>query len=317
KCAQLWPPLVAAARAAETIDWTIVARPDGFNQWAFRGKPLYLSSADEAPGDTRGAEDSEDWTVAIYHVTDTAFAAPGGVTVERNDKAHGDILVNYDGLTLYTIARDEGAACSDSCLDTWVPMEAGLLSKALGSWEIVEREDGLRQWAYDGRPLYTFSGDERAGDVHGIHFDSRWQPAALNRFFMPEGVQMRKMNRLVFFTTTDGIALYARDRYRYAPGSFHADDGSLSTVAVGRAIGTDACGGPCPEEWLPFTATEDEQASGYWSILEREDGTRQWAYQGYALYLNARDEKPGDMYGRDDFEFVDGSSALYWRLAIP
>ena len=32
---------------------------------------------------------------------------------------------------------------------------------------------------------------------------------------------------------------------------------------------------------------------------------------------NAQDKKPGDMMGRDVFDFSDGSHARYWRAATP
>lgn len=314
-CAEQWPPLEAPSRAVEVGDWSVIDRPDGLDQWAFKGQPLYRSVADEVPGDANGTGD--EWNVATYDIGEDAIAAPSGVTVSQNADALGDVLVDYKGMTLYTLAADNGESCSGTCLDTWSPLVAGELAKPMGNWSVVHRPDGIRQWAYDGRPLYTFSGDERAGDAFGTHFDSRWQTAALHRYFMPEDVQMRKMDRLIFFTTADGKTIYTRDKYRYAPGSFHADDGSLATVETGREIGTNACDGQCPEEWVPYEAAASAEPSGYWSILKREDGTRQWAYQGYALYLNARDENPGDMFGRDVFDFTDGKSARYWRLAIP
>src|SRR5262249_46245610 len=130
-------------------------------------------------------------------------------------------------------------------------------------------------------------------------------------------VKMRRNGSIVVFTTANGMTLYARDKYQYAPGSFHADDGSTSNVGYGREIGTAACVGGCSSDWVPFKASADAQPSGYWRVLTRADGTRQWAYQGYALYANAQDKKPGDMLGSDLFDFTDGSHAMFWRVAAP
>ena len=44
-----WPPLAAAAGAADDGDWTVITRDDGAKQWAYKGKPLYTYRAD-APG---------------------------------------------------------------------------------------------------------------------------------------------------------------------------------------------------------------------------------------------------------------------------
>ena len=49
QCADNWPPLAAAANAANDGDWTVVTRDDGSKMWAYKGKPLYTYKGD-APG---------------------------------------------------------------------------------------------------------------------------------------------------------------------------------------------------------------------------------------------------------------------------
>jgi len=39
---------------------------------------------------------------------------------------------------------------------------------------LVSRADGQRQWAYDGKPLYTYSEDSTYGDVNGDNVGSVW-----------------------------------------------------------------------------------------------------------------------------------------------
>jgi len=172
----------------------------------------------------------------------------------------------------------------------------------------------LRQWAFKGRPVYTFDGDVKAGDANGIFAGSEWHALLLRSYPTPPQVKLGRVGSVTVWTTTEGMTLYARDRYQYVPGSFNADDGSSSNVMTGREIGTQACDEGC-NEWKPFGAAAGAQASGYWSIVTRADGTKQWAYQGYALYTNARDKKPGDMMGRDVFDLLDGTNAMYWRVA--
>jgi predicted lipoprotein with Yx(FWY)xxD motif len=53
-CATNWPPLVAAADATASGDWTIVTRADGTRQWAHLGRPLYTFVKDTKPGETAG-----------------------------------------------------------------------------------------------------------------------------------------------------------------------------------------------------------------------------------------------------------------------
>lgn len=53
-CAIAWPPLMAASDATAVDEWTVVARADGTNQWAFRGHPLYTFTKDTLPGEVNG-----------------------------------------------------------------------------------------------------------------------------------------------------------------------------------------------------------------------------------------------------------------------
>jgi len=64
QCAVSWPPLVAQTDAKAAGDYTIVARDDGRSQWAYKGKPLYLWSKDQKPGDRTGDGVNNVWRVA-------------------------------------------------------------------------------------------------------------------------------------------------------------------------------------------------------------------------------------------------------------
>ena len=54
QCAKNWPPLMAAADAMASGDWTIVKRDDGTMMWAYDGHPLYTFIKDTKPGDVTG-----------------------------------------------------------------------------------------------------------------------------------------------------------------------------------------------------------------------------------------------------------------------
>ena len=54
-CTKKWPPFLAPATAKASGDWTLVTRPDGAKQWAFRGKPLYTNADDSAGRSPTGA----------------------------------------------------------------------------------------------------------------------------------------------------------------------------------------------------------------------------------------------------------------------
>jgi predicted lipoprotein with Yx(FWY)xxD motif len=53
----------------------------------------------------------------------------------------------------------------------------------------------------------------------------------------------------------------------------------------------------CVALWPPVLAAADAQPVGKWTILERKDGTKQWAYDEQALYTSVLDHAPGDVMG--------------------
>lgn len=83
-CTTHWLPVIVAngATAGEGVpanDLAVAARPDGSKQVTFRGWPLYLSTADEQPGDTNGAALSDSWQVAepgLAHISASMTTEP-------------------------------------------------------------------------------------------------------------------------------------------------------------------------------------------------------------------------------------------------
>ncbi|MDZ5431469.1 hypothetical protein T3H00_02150 [Pseudomonas fluorescens] len=61
--------------------------------------------------------------------------------------------------------------------------------------------------------------------------------------------------------------------------------------------GKSACTGQCAENWPPLMAEAGAKAEGKWSVIKRDDGTMQWAYDGKPLYYFVKDKAPGDMTG--------------------
>lgn len=67
--------------------------------------------------------------------------------------------------------------------------------------------------------------------------------------------------------------------------------------------GKSACNGPCAGNWPPLMAKDGGKASGDWSIITRDDGSKQWAYKSKPLYFWSKDQKAGDKTG-DGFNNV-------------
>jgi predicted lipoprotein with Yx(FWY)xxD motif len=98
-----------------------------------------------------------------------AFAAP---PTKQATTAKGAVLTDAKGMALYTFDKDsEGkSACNGPCVTNWPVLKAEASDKADGGYSIITRDDGSKQWAYKGKPLYTFAKDQKAGDTAGDGF---------------------------------------------------------------------------------------------------------------------------------------------------
>jgi predicted lipoprotein with Yx(FWY)xxD motif len=91
------------------------------------------------------------------------------------------VFVGPNGMTLYTFDRDVmGAgksACNGPCATNWPPLMAASADAGSGEWTVVSREDGSRQWAYRGKPVYFWARDAKPGDRTGDGFNNAWHLA--------------------------------------------------------------------------------------------------------------------------------------------
>jgi len=98
-----------------------------------------------------------------------------GVAAQDFKKTNG-MMVNGSGMTLYTFDKDDGgkSMCNGPCAANWLPAMAGADAKAKGDWTVITRDDGSKQWAYKGKPVYTWSKDAKPGDMTGDNFNNAW-----------------------------------------------------------------------------------------------------------------------------------------------
>lgn len=73
--------------------------------------------------------------------------------------------------------------------------------------------------------------------------------------------------------------------------------------------GVSNCYDACATNWPPFKAEADAKAEGAYSLVERKDGSKQWAKDGMPLYFWIKDTKMGDITG-------DGVKGV-WDAARP
>jgi predicted lipoprotein with Yx(FWY)xxD motif len=97
-----------------------------------------------------------------------AFAAPAMV----GNSAKGKVLTDAKGMTLYTFAKDKDgkSACNGKCAANWPPLMATAGETGGTGYSKIKRADGKMQWAYKGKPLYTWVKDKKPGDITGDGF---------------------------------------------------------------------------------------------------------------------------------------------------
>ena len=110
---------------------------------------------------------------ALLLASGAAMAAPAMV-------ADG-VLVGDKSMTLYTFDKDTAdsgkSVCNGQCAVNWPPLMAADSDKAEGSWTIVTRDDGKKQFAYKGKPVYYWIKDTKAGDKTGEGAGGTWHVA--------------------------------------------------------------------------------------------------------------------------------------------
>ena len=106
---------------------------------------------------------------------DMAAASEIG-SLATQETAIGTVLVDSDDMTLYTFDKDteNKSNCNDKCAEAWPPLFASAATKAMAKLTVAERDDGSKQWAYQGKPLYLWSKDKKPGDTTGDNVKNVW-----------------------------------------------------------------------------------------------------------------------------------------------
>ena len=90
----------------------------------------------------------------------------------------GGMLVGPGGMTLYTFDKDPKgggkSVCNGPCAGNWPPLAAAAGAMGSGDFSVIGRDDGSKQWAYKGQPLYYWAKDQKPGDATGDGFNKVW-----------------------------------------------------------------------------------------------------------------------------------------------
>ena len=125
----------------------------------------------------------------------SAHQASGVVGTAQNAALSTRVLVNHQGMTLYTLSAERNGrfictatamipGSSQRCLQVWKPLlvKGAVHAGAIGALGTVKRPDtGGTQLTYKGLPLYTFAADHAPGDAGGNGFKDvgTWRAATV------------------------------------------------------------------------------------------------------------------------------------------
>lgn len=323
ECAREFPPFAADAVAKGTGDFSILQRADHLRQWVYQGKPLYRYSGKDPDGEPVGARfelaenpawhdpssriysPRQGWRRAAY-APERSLARPPNIEIDGLAVANGFGFIDAAShLTLYA------APVAQKLAGAWLPLRASALALPLGEFTVVKRkDDGTHQWAYQGEALYTYSGDYAPGEVNGIFAGDKGVQAALAyRNFMPPGLQIGQYSgRGPLLTTAAGLTLYTEARYVLQYGGRETRTGYAVSYNDAKSQGAVGCEGDCTVAWKPFLAAADAQSWGFWELIARADGTKQWAFKGSPIYSYVGDQRPGSAEGNNRHVIVYGGT---------
>lgn len=311
-CLDKWPA-VEAGNASAVGAWTVIDRPDGIRQWAYYNKPVYTSVKDDKPGDVNGViggRGGDRGRAPIF----APVILPPEVTIRAVGIAR--ILATSEGHALYTSNRDSvgKSSCTSKCATEWKPLSAPALATPKGDWSIVLRPDQSKQWAFKGKPLYTYAEDSNPGDVEG---DKRpgWQVAlAYPKPELPDLFTTRPSLIGTRYSDRDGKSMYV---YTCSAG-LKTDDGSEQQMACDDpadkslwwvTVCTDEK--TCADIWRPVLAGPNAHPKGtIWTVVDvplpwapvrtldsKQQSVKVWAYRGRPLFTYKFEDRPGMIDG--------------------
>ncbi len=86
-------------------------------------------------------------------------------------KTENGILVSMNNMTVYTFEGDQAgsgrSSCYGECAINWPPLLVDQNATSYGDYSIITRDDGKKQFAYKGKPLYYYRLDNKPDETNG------------------------------------------------------------------------------------------------------------------------------------------------------
>lgn len=326
-CLDKFPPYLAPAGAQPVGEFTIVDRPEGMRQWAYRGFPLYTSVKDRNPGQTNGVQAG----FGGFRRPGMGFAsadAPLPVGFKLARRVEGLVLVSAETERAVYTPRG-GARLQQAGLvgrEDFKPIPAPAIARLSGDWSVIDTGLGTKQYAFRGKPLYAAAvslNDLEIGKAKD------WEPVVLFRSPAPPAAIGTRMSLLGdVYTTSKGLSLYT---YNCNSGGIFGrtacDDAGDPAAFMVALCGS---GEECARRWQPYIAPVNAKPTGEFSVVDitypmftdyrgelypaGAPKVKAWAYRGKPLFTYYEDEKPGDIWG-DGVGGIWGST--FTALQVP
>lgn len=323
-CTEVWPPLLASDGAQEIGKWSLTQRDDGSNQWAYDGFPLYTSDLDRMPGDTLGGGKMRaggDGGIVREPVGPPPDVPAGFKVIPTTT---GRLLVNNDQYSIYMWDGDEPnkSNCHAQCLKDWTPVPAPEIANDRGEWTVIKQSSGFRQWAYRGKPLYTYNRDLKSRSFTGGDVPD-WQNPTWHNVYTQRAVKPPEEFKAQDVEFGGQVLADARGRTIYL---YNCRDDSLAQLACDHPGTTQQyrlsiCGNGDPEvcrQTFPYViaqpgASSDsslwttlliDPATGHLADAGQDGSLLVWAYRSRPVYTYSGDLEPGVTNGDGIGEFT-------------
>jgi predicted lipoprotein with Yx(FWY)xxD motif len=123
------------------------------------------------------------------------IASPGAVAVSEDSAGHLVFKSFPSFLPLYIFEGDHPgkSTCNDICTAVWPILRARDDDKAMGPWTVIKRDDGRKQWAYKGKPVYTYF-DDSPDVAMGVGKEVGWYLKQENWYLEPKDTRPPKVS---------------------------------------------------------------------------------------------------------------------------
>jgi predicted lipoprotein with Yx(FWY)xxD motif len=116
----------------------------------------------------------------VATATLAACTSMTGVALAPFTKANDGVLAGNNNMTLYIYTKDVvgsgKSVCNGMCAANWPPLLIDGNPAVSSGYSIITRDDGKKQIAFNGMPLYFYVKDVKPGDKTGDgRSEGAWQ----------------------------------------------------------------------------------------------------------------------------------------------